>query len=280
MKTTAIAPWYGSARMNAEKIAARINAFNPKWVGIPFCGGCSEVPWIKCGQILAGDVHRHVINLCQVLASPGYGQILRDRVEGLLFHPDTLSEARRFIEHVEYMLSKENAADYIAAKKIEWAAAYFTNCWMSRSDAGSSREFDNGMSIRFTATGGGSLTRWQSAIESIDEWNKTLRERVQFCVMDYMEFFVKVQDREGHVVYLDPPWLKGGERYENRMTEEDHANMLIWAAGWKNVKVVIRHCDHPLYRRMLPETNWTWEKIGGRSVANSEVDEWLIYSKA
>jgi len=65
---TAIAPWYGSARMIAEWVAEAVG--KQQWIGIPFCGGCSEVRALEARSISCNDQHCHLINLARVISNP------------------------------------------------------------------------------------------------------------------------------------------------------------------------------------------------------------------
>ena len=44
------------------------------------------------------------------------------------------------------------------------------------------------------------------------------------------------------------------------------------------VRVVIRHSDHPLYRELYGD--WEWVEIGGRNQGNNHVNEMLIINEA
>jgi site-specific DNA-adenine methylase len=273
LSVTALAPWFGSARQQAAAIARQIGSV--EWLGIPFCGGCSEVPWVRARSICCSDVHRHIYNLGWVI-SRNADEMLAS-VEGVLFHPDTLAEARKFIASIDGNPLEEMTD---VSLRIAWAAAYYVNCWMSRSHAGAKDEFKQPLGVRYTASGGSSIARWRGAVEGIKEWERILRNRVEFCCVGWEEFLLKkFRDREGHALYLDPPWLIGGEAYAHRMTPENHRRMLslVCARTTDRTRVVIRHCDHPLYRELLRERDgWEWIKQGSRNAGNNEVDEWLI----
>src|SRR5687767_7607129 len=90
MKTTALAPWFGSARMIAPLIAKELRGC--KWVGVPFAGGMSELAHIKASTIVVSDLHRHVINLARVVAERR--ELLQSQLVALTFHPDELRDAQ------------------------------------------------------------------------------------------------------------------------------------------------------------------------------------------
>src|SRR5581483_2099678 len=65
VKITCLAPWYGSNRMLAAHVGKALDGCS--WVGLPFCGGMSEVPHIKARTIVCNDRHRAILNLAAVV---------------------------------------------------------------------------------------------------------------------------------------------------------------------------------------------------------------------
>lgn len=261
MKVTALAPWFGSARQNAKTIGELIGKRD--WVGIPFCGGCSEVPHIQARSILLNDLHWHIYNLAKHVADPETFESLYETVDAQLFHPTPLDRAQSVCKHPD------------SYRDIEIAAAYFIVVWMSRSaEAGTGDEFDGQIASRFTASGGSSIRRWRSAVEALPEWHKILRERCEFKCLTWRKFASKCHDREGHGLYVDGPWADAGERYLHKFTEQDHRDMADWLKSFEKTYVVIRHSDHPLYRELYPD--WQWTEIGGRNQGNNKISECLL----
>ena len=94
MRVSALAGWFGAGRTIAENVGAALAGCS--WVGIPFAGSMSEVPYIGARTILCNDKHRHVINLARVIQSDRLRpQLIRSASE-ILFHPDELAEAQEF----------------------------------------------------------------------------------------------------------------------------------------------------------------------------------------
>lgn len=221
---TALAPWFGSDRMQAPEIAPHLNG--AAWLGIPFCGGLSVVGQVRARTIVANDRHRHIVNLARVDA----------------------------------------------------AADYFVSQWMGRSGkAGTKGEFVGGLSVRWTSSGGSSIRRYRSAVESLDEWHAVLR-RCEFTCLDFSEFLeaCRKRDHAGHVIYADPPWPGLGEEYRHVLTPEQHADLATRLADFQHTKVVVRLNDHPLVRDLYPADRWRWITSPSRNQANREVAEVLL----
>ena len=271
----AIAPIFGTARMNGERIGEIIGKAD--WVGIPFAGGCSEVPFIDARSIALNDLNGHIMNLARAIAhEPDW---LSKRLEDQLYHPAVLEESQR--------ICKEHAGKPLGYS-LKWAAAYFVCVWMSRSsDAGTDSELDGKIATRFTASGGSSVKRWRSAVEGLPAWHEVLKNRCEFTCLDWREFLAKCHDREGHVLYVDPPWFEHADDYAEKLAvdhkwfqqpEEDaHTELADALRAFKQTRVVIRHSDHPLYRELYRD--WEWNDIGGRNQANNEHTEFLIVNQ-
>jgi len=251
--------------MSAKRIGLEIGKQN--WVGIPFCGGCPEVPYIDARSIHVNDAHRHIITLAMTVADTFGYRAMQNVVEDVLVHPDYLSWARSGLREKE---EKEREAGV----NCYWAAAYFINVWLSRSAAGSETEFTQPLASRMTATGGSSVRRWRSALEGLPEWHQILKERCEFSCQDWRVWMGRVKDRDGHALYVDPPWRDAGEAYKHKFTEGDHRELSARLHEYTRCRVVIRHSDHPLYRELYP--TWTWVWLGGRNQANAYIREMLI----
>ncbi len=265
-KITTLVPLFGSARINAKIIGEEIG--KQAMVSIPFCGGCPEVVYIDARQILLNDLHRHIITLAMTVADEKGFKALREQVENVLVHPCYLDIARAVLREAE-------GAQYHPDVDEVWAAAYFTNVWLSRSGtAGSDRETDGPVGSRRTTSGGSSVRRWRSAVEGLQFWHTLLKTRCEFLCEDWRVFSRKVRDHNKHAIYIDPPWQGAGAAYIHKFTEQEHRELAAWLHEFQNCRVVIRHSDHPLYRELYPD--WTWVEIGGRNQGNEKISECLI----
>lgn len=178
-----------------------------------------EVAEIDARTIVVGDVHRHVVNLAMVMADTTLGPKLYRRLRRLPFHPEVLLGAQ------------ERCGDWEASSHVNgmlclpWAVDYFVACWMGRSaNAGTTREFDGGLPVRWNANGGDSNTRYRAAVASLNAWRRILR-RCNFVTMDCFDFLAKCDDEPGHGVYCDPPFPDCGAKYRHSFTTDQHRRL-------------------------------------------------------
>lgn len=264
MKTTALVPYFGAARMQAERIAEHLNG--AAWLGIPFAGGMSELAHVTCRTIVVNDLHKHVINLARVIADAKLVTLLAGRLEHVPFHPDALAEAQA--KCLRSLLTRE--------PDLEAAESYFISQWMGRSgQAGTDSEFKGKLPVRWTSSGGDSNTRYRSAVASLAEWGEIMR-RCNFTCLDAFEFLSNVRDETGHAVLCDPPWPDLGDGYRNKFMEADHRQLAEVLANFVRTKVVVRINDHPLVRELYPESEWNWTRYESRNSGNAAVAEVLI----
>ncbi len=277
MSIKAIAPWYGANRMFGHVAGEQIGRC--KWVGVPFCGGCAEIPHIQMRSGVANDVHRHIINLCRVIADVETKHLLELRLSKTLFHIDVLREAQR------RCIDRELAAggslfmrtdDGRQAPDVDWAFDYFCCCWMGPSaKSGKATEFNGYFAGRWTASGGDSATRFRSAIASLEQWHAALLSW-NFTTLDALVFISKCKDEEGHAIYCDAPWPDKGDEYKHRVDDGYQSRLAHSLRTFKKARVVIRFNEHPLVHELYPEGEWTWLRHSTRNQANADVEEVLI----
>jgi hypothetical protein len=279
MRINTLAQWFGGNRMLAESVGKALGRL--RWCGVPFAGGCPELPHISTAAGVANDLHRHVINLARVVRDDVLVEQLVQQLEGLLFHPDELAMAQHRCRMREaYHNALLFFGDTIdATPHVEWAADYFAACWMGRGGhAGKQGEFDQALSLRWTSSGGDSAVRFRSEIESLRDWHRALRNW-SFSCLDAFEFITKVRDAEGHGLYVDAPWPDAGREYCHGFTRQEQMKLGQALARFERTRVVVRYGDHPLIRRLYPEPRWTWLTQTGRNQRNGAMTEVLIVNR-
>lgn len=284
-ETTAIASWFGSNRILAPAVGARLVHWNGKawkpcpWTGVGFAGGMCELVHIQSRSLVVNDLHRGVINLARVIADPALSPQLYRRLRRLLFHADVLAEAQERCKAREVTpdgLFAAPAPTLGPAAQLDWAVDYFVVSWMGRSGlAGGDKEFDGGLSVRYDDGGGDSATRYRSAVRSLLQW-KGLLERCTFTTDDIMGFIAKVPDRLGNALYLDPPFPGAGVVYKHKFIRFDE--LAARTVKYKSTRVVIRFYDHPTVSQLFPEGPlWRWDRLaGGRKSSNASAPEVLL----
>ncbi len=268
MKINALAQWFGGNRRLAATVGQALGKL--RWCGVPFPGGCPELPHIQTNAGVANDRHRHIINLARVIRDSALLDELVHRLDGLLFHPDELAVAQRRCREREGYPTTSEAPDVI------WAADYFAACWMGRGGhAGKRGEFAQTLSLRWTSSGGDSAVRLRSAVHSLRQWHRALHNW-SFSCLDAFDFTGRVKDADGHGLYVDAPWPDAGEAYRHGFTEREQVRLAEALARFTSTRVVVRYGDHPLIRKLYPEPRWRWLQQAGRNQRNAALAEVLI----
>jgi DNA adenine methylase len=288
MKVTAVANWFGGARMVADRIGTLLRGCS--LVLVPFAGGMSELPYIEAAKLLVNDKHRHLINLARVMAHPTMGPKLYRSLRRLPFHPVALMAAQsRCSERGEAVEtgavsdlfgSTRAPATAPTAPDLEWAIDYAVSSWMGRGgNAGTRGEFNGALPIRYSPNGGGSGQRFHNWTASIPAWRRVLR-RCEFSTDDALEMLAAAHDNPKCGIYCDPPWPDAGDGYRHTVDETFQRSLAERLRTFNEARVVVRFGDHPLIRALYPETVWTWQRYPSRSQHNKAVDEVLILNRA
>lgn len=263
----ALAPWYGSNRINAERVGELLR--DCEWCGIPFAGGMCEIPFIRARTIVANDLHENIINLAVAVTICGHD--LKSTLRRQLFHPSTLKSAQ---EKILETPDKTN--------RFDLACAYFIVAWMTRSGtAGTNGEATGKLALRWNAGGGDSAKRYHSAIDSLEDWCKEL-QRCTFSCLDAFDFLDKCKDQHRHGIYVDPPFFGAGKKYthncgDSRDEQETwHFRLAARLEKFTKARVVVRAYDCDFVRVCYSPTNWEYHRFKGRKQTNDEAPEVLL----
>jgi hypothetical protein len=269
----AVVPWFGSSRRYASAVGEQFKGIS--WVGVPFCGGLSEIPSILAAGVNAmalNDKHGHLINLMRVMASPEAGPRLYRQLRRAPFCASILKSAQDYCD--AHPLRRPASPDY--PPDYQAAVSYFISAWMARSaEAGKDGEFKAGLAIRYGAGGGNSAVRFQNAVFSIRAW-RTILGRCSVSCDDAFDFLARCNDREDGGIYSDPPWLVVGDAYKIKFSEPEQVRLAEALVGFKKARVVIRTGGGKLIERLYPRSKWKWLEVAGRDQANSVKVEYLL----
>ena len=266
MKTTTLAPWFGSNRTLAHTVGEALSGC--RWVGVPFAGGMSELAHISAPTIVVNDLHRHVINLAACLQHYKFGPSLYRSLRRQSFDPDTHGRSQHWCK-----MHGDRPGDI---PDIDSAFHYFVAVWMGRSaKAGIDDEFNGRLPVRWNANGGDSNTRYRSAVHSLVEWRRIL-QRCNFTVLDCFDFLDRCQDAERHGIYCDPPFYGPGDRYKHTFTEGQYRQLAGRLAQFQKTRVACRFYDIPLVRELYTEPQWMWREQQGRKQSNAKAAEVLL----
>jgi len=100
------ANFFGANRILAKRVGQELS--DCSWVGIPFMGGGSEIPFIRARSIVCNDLHKHVVNLARTMADGNLGPRLYRRLRRQIFAPDALTEAQKTCQRFAQVAQSED----------------------------------------------------------------------------------------------------------------------------------------------------------------------------
>ncbi|HEX8325704.1 MAG TPA: DNA adenine methylase [Tepidisphaeraceae bacterium] len=266
MPITAIVPWFGSKRGMADRIArecCRADGRPPKsfW---ELCAGSMAVSIAmpRCSHHHAVDMHSDLINLARVIADPKLGPLFYRRLRRIVNH-ETL-----FHEQKTALADDANDADggLFAVEKreqlgpVDRAIAYFIVSWQGRNGVAGTERSNYQPAVRWTSGGGHGGIRFANAVRSIPAWRRRLRD-ITILSRDIFEVLAKIEDEDGTVIYIDPPYVRDGVTrsgscgYLHDFRPTDHTRLAMALKRFEKVRVVISYYDHPQLRAMY--AGWT-----------------------
>lgn len=256
-KSNRLLPWAGSNTENAALVGELLAGCT--WVGIPFAGGMSEVPFIEARMVVCNDIHRHVINLCQTVADDAGRAWLIQEADKMPFHPDVLATCQ-----------KEAAAwDWREGPSAAAALDYFVACWMNRGGrSGTDGELRGNLAMRWNANGGGSNQRFRTAVDALPAWGEAFR-RCEFTTVDALDFIRDCTDIAINGLYVDAPWPDVGDGYRHKFTQQQQQELAKLLMRFQFTRVVVRFGRHPLIEQLYPRDVWTWIETESRNQANA-----------
>lgn len=248
-KITAIAPWFGSKRTIADEIVSEIGNHAAYWE--PFCGSMAVLLAKRpCPMETVNDLNADLINLARVLQHGAMGPQLYRRLRRRLAANDELLEARAKLQD-----------PCVEIPNIDRAEAYFVNSWLAMNGtAGTYAGIDKkrGIARRFSSNGGAPAVRFTGAIESIPSWRRRLRN-VFILRDDGILLCERIEDKEGTVVYADPPYIEKGEEYIHDFTEADHIRLSVALNRLTKTRVLVSYYEHERLDEWYP--GWTKRPI-------------------
>lgn len=249
-----IAPGFGSKRELAPQIVAHFGPHDQYWE--TFCFSCSVLfAKAPCRHEIVSEKSPWVANLIRCLSDESIARILWERMRS---RPVSESE---FDGMAEYMAEHaRDVEEYLADGECctSYAEAFLLVSWQGPSGlAGTTRK--PRFAVRNTTSGGTVAARWKAVADSIPEWHERLRN-VEFRSRDAFELLPQVPNRDGTVVYCDPPYLaetRTPGRYAHDFTEADHERLAEELARFTKTKVVVSYYDSPRLDELYPG----WRKV-------------------
>ena len=251
MKIRALAPWYGSKRTLAPRIVAELGPHG--FYVEPFCGSLAVLLAKPiAGMETANDLHQDLVNLARVLASDRAVELYA-RASRMLMHETVHAECKERV--ISAPCEPAPSIDDVSDAALARALDYLVMSWQGRNGSAGTKPGNITIARRFTSNGGSGGLRWSSAVESIPAWHERLR-RVSITSMDAFELIERLEDAEGTVLYVDPPYLRKSDSYIHDLEDADHRRLADQLGKFKRTRVVLSYYDEPELRAMYE--GWTW----------------------
>jgi DNA adenine methylase len=237
---TALAPWFGGKRTMAPAVVEALGPHTAYWE--VFCGSMAVLlgkP--SCRTEVVNDLHADLVNLARVLQCPRLGPALYRRLRRVLASQDLFADS----------LAAVRSAEAPDGPDPDRAFHYFVASWQGMNGVAGTSSFNTNFCRRFSSLGGDAGARWVGAVRSIPAWRRRL-ERVQVLRCDGVELCEKIEDREGVVVYADPPYLVKGAKYLHDFAAADHKRLAAALGRFKRTRVVVSYYAHPDLAALYP----------------------------
>ena len=242
MKIKAIAPWFGGKRTLAPEIIAEFGPHRAYWE--PFCGSMAVLMDKEPATMeTVCDLHGDLINLANVIKCPINGPKFYRRLRRTWMHEGIYDDARA-------ELSK-NTPD-----PVDRAEAYFISSWLGRNGTAGlpDNRVGRAFCVRYTKNGGHGATRFLGVVDSIPAFRRRLRQ-VTILNRDAFDVIERIEDADGVVVYVDPPYLRKSRNYAHDLSGDDHERLAVELRRFKKTRVVVSYYDDPQLESLYP--GWT-----------------------
>lgn len=252
----AISPWFGGKRTLAPLIVGEMGKHKAYW---ELCCGSLAVLLAKgrarCETVV--DLHGDVTNLALVLGDESASLELYTRAYRTIFSEGIYCRARDVINATDV---RPDELDRAAS--IERAYWYLVFSWMGRNgNAGMADTLADDFCVRYTTKGGDPGQRWRSVTASIPPWHERLRG-VTVLTRDIFEVLPHIEDDDGVVIYVDPPYLKKAKGYKHDFKDgfmgapNDHERLAEGLARFRKTRVVVSYYEHPGLASLYPSPRW------------------------
>lgn len=250
MNVTSIAPWFGGKRTLAAEIVKEFGAHRAYW---GLCCGSLAVEFAKepATMEVCIDLHGDATNLAFVLqveslAVELYGRLAR-----------TLMSREIFLRSAQ-IIRTASAPALDAAPDVERAYHYFVVSWFGRNGVAGTSNYNAGFCMRYTKNGGHAGTRFTSAVESIPAWHHRLRS-ITIVRDDIFAHLPRIEDSDGVVIYIDPPYIVKGARYVHDFDADQHARLAGLLQRFRRTRVVVSYYAHPTLDDLY--AGWTIRRL-------------------
>lgn len=272
MLVKAIAPWFGGKRSMAARIArecCQADGAPPKAFWDLCCGSMAvSLAMPHCAHHTAVDLHGDLVNLARVIKDPALGPQFYRRLRRQLFTTVTFREAKLTLAADDRLGGDlglfADPEERAKLSPLDRAVAFFIVSWQGRNGVAGTERVNYQPCIRWTSGGGAGGVRFANTVASIPAWRRRMRS-IFISDHDVFEVLKKIEDQDGTSIYIDPPYLRAGDRsgsckYEHEFDGIDHVRLAKLLHRFARVRVVVSYYDHGLLREWYP--GWTFVNCG------------------
>ncbi len=258
MKVKALVPGFGAKRTLAPILVEEFG-FHQAYFE-PFCQSCAALlAKPKAAMEVVNDLNGDIVNLARCVQDAALARQLYRRGRRMLMCEKLHNElSQRWKER-----GRTPAGD---TPDLERAMDYLYTSWVGRNGVTGTSSYNQGFAARFTKSGGHAAARWHNAVGSIPAWLARMRS-VTVLNRDAFDLISAIQDDDGVVIYLDPPYITKGAEYIHdfpTLAEETtdpatrgHIALARAAARFRRARVVISYYAHPALINLFPPPFWT-----------------------
>lgn len=245
-KVTSIVPYFGAKRFLSAEIVAQFGPHSMYWE--PFCGSLAVVLAKKPSpEDNVNDIYGPVINLARVVASDRYCE-LYDRLSRTMSSIDIFEGCRDKWMDERDEVAMAPMGERPSDEQLETAYRFFVVSWMGVNGVTGTKKCNYHKAKRWSPGGGSGAVRWCSAVDSMPAWHQRLR-RINIHHMDGFEVLAKITDHPKTVIYMDPPYIIGGDRssgarYCHEFADSDHERLAGLARRFKQARAIISYYDN------------------------------------
>lgn len=276
-KIKALAPWFGGKRTLGATIAAEFGPHRAYW---GLCCGSLAVEFAKEPATMEAciDMHGDLTNLAFVLQDETLAVELYSRLTRTLLSREIFLESAKVIREIP-----APAGD--AVRDVDRAYHYMIVSWFGRNGVSGTSSYNAGFCMRYTKNGGHAATRFTSAVDSIPPWHHRIRA-MTIVRDDILLHLPRIEDADGVVIYIDPPYLVKGAKY---LHDADDSLLIVrqilgitstnipkfaWHMAlarlvnrFQKTRVVVSYYDHELLAELYP--GWTIRRLkASKSLVN------------
>jgi DNA adenine methylase len=243
----ALAPYFGAKRMQAPGIIEQLGDHQAYWE--PFCGSLAVLLAKEpCRMEVVNDLNRGLVNLARVVQDDCLSYDLFSHLNRTVFCEELYKRSSTWL--TEYSQKQPVAFETGFRPWLDWAYHYFVVSWMGRNGlAGTEKEYDTGFCVRYTSNGGDPAVRFRNVVESIPTWWQRLRG-VTILNEDAFDVIERIEDKQGTVQFVDPPYFDKKGKYLHDFQPGDHARLSAALRRFEKTRVVVSYYEHPLVNEL------------------------------